>query len=341
MTATGADDAPASDALPPGPASASDAVPPGSAFASDAHSPRTRAALDAMTDAARALGLAADAPHVLHDVFSVVVHLAPSPVVARAPVVLPIGFGLADEAARQQRELDVAAWLDDRGLPVIRPSPLVPRAPVARAGLSISFWELADVDAAHEPDYAARVPLVASLHAALRPYDASLPFLSPVAMTVPSCLASLESSRDLIDAADLDRARREWDALAPLLTSRDAFARAFPHATVQPVHGDAPAYNMIATTAGLRYADFEDVTLAPPEWDLAFTGPDAIAAYDAAAARLGLRPTDPAVLSLMELARALQTVACLALVPQLPLLATGLAPFLAQWRAMPFAAGRA
>ncbi|MGY4955694.1 hypothetical protein [Streptomyces nigrescens] len=44
---------------------------------------------------------------VLHDLFSVVVHLAPSPVVARIPTVLPGYVSLDSQARRQQTELDV------------------------------------------------------------------------------------------------------------------------------------------------------------------------------------------------------------------------------------------
>ena len=80
---------------------------------------RTRRATKAAVDAARELGLRVDHPEVLHDLFSVVVHLAPEPVVARIPVVLTAGTGSDDQSARQQRELDVAAWLDKQGVPEV------------------------------------------------------------------------------------------------------------------------------------------------------------------------------------------------------------------------------
>jgi hypothetical protein len=52
----------------------------------------------------------------------------------------------------------------------------------------------------------------------------------------------------------------------------------------------------------------------------------------AAATQLGLRPLDQKLLSVMESARMLQLIACLALAPQLPVLADGLRPMLEQWR---------
>ncbi|WP_257451911.1 phosphotransferase [Archangium lipolyticum] len=300
---------------------------------------RTARAIAAATSAGRALGLDVTAPKVLHDVFSVVVHLAPSPVVVRVPVVLPPGLDGAPQTARQARELAAVSWLADRGLPVVRPSPLVPREPVRRDGFSMTFWELVEVDTSRQPDFVAEAALAADLHAALRDYPGELPFLSPIAATVPTCLALLEENPGLLAPADLERARSEWAILGPVLSSRESFARAFPGVGIQPIHGDAPSYNIIRTTSGVRYADFEDVNLGPVEWDLTFLGPDGTAVYDAAAARAGVRPLDPAVLRVMETARMLQVVACYALVPQLPMLAEGLAPSLQSWRTMPFAGG--
>jgi hypothetical protein len=82
---------------------------------------RTSAAVAAAVAAGRGLGLTVTDPTVLHDVFSVVVHLAPSPVVARIPTVLPRPDDLAALARRQQDELNVASRLDGRGIPVNTP----------------------------------------------------------------------------------------------------------------------------------------------------------------------------------------------------------------------------
>ncbi|OJT17201.1 aminoglycoside phosphotransferase [Archangium sp. Cb G35] len=299
---------------------------------------RKARAITAATSAGRALGLEVTDPKVLHDVFSVVVHLAPSPVVVRVPVVLPPGRDVASVAARQARELAVVSWLADRGLPIVRPSPLVPRAPVQRDGLSMTFWEFVEVDASRQPDFIAEAALAAGLHAALRDYPGELPFLSPMT-AVPTFLARLEENPGLIAPADLERARSEWAVLGPVLSSREGFAKAFPNAGIQPIHGDAPSYNILRTASGVRYADFEEVTLGPAEWDLAFLGPEGAAVYNEAAARTGVRPLDPAVLRVMETAGMLQMAACHALVPQLPMLAEGLAPALQRWRTMPFAGG--
>jgi Ser/Thr protein kinase RdoA (MazF antagonist) len=112
-------------------------------------------------------------------------------------------------------------------------------------------------------------------------------------------------------------------------------AAAFPGLAVQPIHGDAPTYNLIVTRDGALVSDFEHVTRAPVEWDLVFADEAARAAYDAAAAELGLRPLDERLLRVMESARMIQLVACLPMAPQLPGLLDGLRPAVEHWRAGP------
>ncbi|MGQ0716027.1 MAG: phosphotransferase family protein [Pseudonocardiales bacterium] len=238
---------------------------------SDELAARTDRAVAAAAGAGRDLGLTVTDPRVLYDVFSVVVHLLPAPVVVRVPAVLPRTVAADPDAqsAQQRCELAVAGWLADRGHPVVAPSPLVAREPVRRDGFSMTFWQFVE-----------QVP-------------------------------------------DADPC------------SRTAFEAAFPGADVQPIHGDAPYYNIIVTPEGKLCSDFEYVTLGPVERDLALADPQVQAAYDAAAVRLGLRPLDERLLRIMESAGMLQVVACLALVPQLPMLAEALRPLLELWRTTP------
>ncbi|MFG2227391.1 phosphotransferase family protein [Streptomyces sp. NPDC048644] len=301
---------------------------------------RASRARDAATAAGRALGLTVTDPTVLHDAFSVVVHLAPSPVVVRVPTVLPPYAGPGIQAARQRLELDVVQWLADQGTPVIPPSPLVPREPVQRDGFSMTFWQFTEQDTGTEPDYVHHSGLVADLHAALRDYPGDLPFLSAAEpQFTTEGLAALASRPDLIDPAALDRARREWEILEPVVRSRAAFEAAFPGIGLQPLHGDAPAVNIVTGPHGALYSDFELATLGPVEWDLAYLGPECEAAYNAAARRRGLRQLDDRVLRFVNAVGNCRVIACLTLAPELPLLVEALKPSVEQWRATPFDAG--
>ncbi len=298
---------------------------------------RTARAVAAAAAAGADLGLRIDEPRVLYDLFSVIVHLEPEPVVVRVPTVLPPSYIENPEVqTRQQRaELTVTGWLADRGHPVVAPSPLVPGQPVRRDGFSMTFWQFVEQIPDANPDMGRRMEQTAQLHAALRDYDEDLDFWAPFGTYIPEGLAELRQLPDLIPTADLERAQREWDVLAPVLTSRTAFESAFPGVEVQPIHGDAPYHNMISTPDGELWSDFELVTLGAVESDLAMVGPSAIAAYDAAAVSMGLRTTDERVLRITEAAARLAMIAALAMAPALPMLEWSVAPMVEQWRASP------
>ncbi|MBN9738024.1 MULTISPECIES: phosphotransferase [unclassified Pseudonocardia] len=301
---------------------------------------RTSAAVDAAVGAGRGLGLAVDGATVLHDLFSVVVRLDPAPVVVRVPVVLPDPADLGAVARRQRSELGVTAWLDAQGVPVIPPSPLVPREPVQRGGFSMTFWQFVEEERGGEPDYVANAESVPALHAAMRDYPEPLSFLSAAEpWFVTEALDRLGSRPDLLPAADLERARREWAVLEPAVGSRAVFEERFPGTGLQPIHGDCPPANVFAGVEGMRYADFELVTLGPVEWDMAALGPALEEAYDRGAHRAGVRTLDRDVLAFVNAVGMLRALTTLALVPQLPVLAEYLAPAVDQWRATPFAGG--
>ncbi|MFJ2766753.1 aminoglycoside phosphotransferase family protein [Streptomyces sp. NPDC087300] len=299
---------------------------------------RTAAAVDAAVVAGRGLGLTVAEPRVLHDVFSVAVHLAPAPVVARIPTVLPRPDDLATLACRQQDELDVTRWLADRGVPVMAPSPLVPHEPVQRDGFSMTFWPYVEEARDKEPDYVANAESVADLHVALRAYPGRLEFLSAADPDfIADSLTLLDQHPDLIGRAELDRARREWRLLEPLVRSRAAFEARFPAVDLQPIHGDSPPANIFHALDGDLYADFELVTLGPVEWDLAALGPEHEAAYNHGARRNGTRPLDEDALAFANALGMVRIIATLTLVPQLPELMEYLKPAVDHWQTTPFA----
>lgn len=296
---------------------------------------RTRRATRAAVDAGRDLGLRVEQATVLHDVFTVVVHLAPEPVVARIPVVLAASTDPHRQAARQQRELDVVAWLDGHGVPVVAPAPGLPRVPVRRDGFPMTFWELADVADDHEPYRGVEVSYSAELHGRLGGYPGDLPFLAPFNDGLPDMLADLPADRRrdaVLTPADIDRARTEFESLRRILRDRVAFRSAFPDVPVQAIQGDGPSHNVIRTKTGIKFSDFEDVSYGPVEWDLALLGADAVAEYNRAARARGLRTADPEVQRVMDCARRLQFVGCVTLVPQLPLLAGPMTAAVQEWR---------
>ena len=258
-------------------------------------------AVAAAAGVAREHGLRVEDPVVLHDVFSVRVHLRPAPVVARVPTWIS---RLRPAAGNVARELEVASFLVDSGAPVIAPSPELPAGPHHRDGFPISFWTFTPADPDRPPATAADcAALLPDLHAALRGYPGPLPALGAVAMDLPGWLARLDALDPpidtlidpLIDAADHARLLAAADRLRPLLD---------PDPGDQPLHGDAHAGNLVATRRGLVWNDFEEVCRGPAEWDWATIG-------DPAAVRD--RGPDPDRLVGYGQLRALQVALCLIL----------------------------
>lgn len=294
---------------------------------------RTAAARDAAVAAGRELGLEISEGKVLHELFSVVVHLAPSPVVARVPTVLPFTTTPDSQAAQQRQELAVVQWLHEQGVPVVPPSPLVPREPVHRDGFSITFWQYTEEDKSGEPDYLRYCELAADLHKALRGYPGELEFMASAEPGFVSAALERLGGLDVVAADDLARARREWAVLGPLLSDEAEFRKRFPQADLQPIHGDSPPANTFRGTAGLLFADFELVTYGPVEWDLGGLGPEYEAAYNRGAERNGLRTLDEDVLRFVNAVAALRVIAYLSCADQLPAMVEFMAPFLDRWRA--------
>jgi hypothetical protein len=244
---------------------------------------------------ARSHGLAVEEPTVLADLFSVMVHLRPAPVVARVPTWIsrlrtPVGDWLA-------REVAVTTFLAEQGAPVVTPSRELPPGPHRHDGHTISFWTYLRPDPDRVPTAADCSAMLVDLHAALRSYPGALPTLAPAVVDLPGWLAALDAevAGDILGADGVARLRAAAERLGRFLETADGAA--------QPLHGDAHPGNLIATRDGLVWIDFEEVCRGPIEWDLAtMLDPDAVAAYH--------RP-DPEVLARCTELRNLQVALCL------------------------------
>jgi hypothetical protein len=209
----------------------------------------------AAVTAAAGLGVTCTQPEVLHDGANVIVHLRPSPVVAK--VAASTTAIRADVAEWLQRELDVAAFLTRRGAPVLAPSPEMPATTYQADGQIMSFWRYLQPADAASPDEDAIGSMLRDLHAALGHYPGDLPVLAPL--------------RDI--PAFLDR-----PAMAVSARQAAALAAAYARLTAEldltcgtwhMLHGDAGSGNLMAAGPGWVWHDFEDACTGPIGWDLA------------------------------------------------------------------------
>jgi Ser/Thr protein kinase RdoA (MazF antagonist) len=274
----------------------------------------------AVTVAAR-FGLAAEEPAVLADGANIVVYLRPAPVVAK--VAASTTAVRSDVAGWLQRELDVSAFLDAEGAPVVPPSPEMPATTHRDDGHVMSFWRYlppADPARAPRPDEETIGSMLRDLHAALRRYPRTQAYLTPL-QDIPAFLARPQSQvpeeRKAALAAAYQRLTAELD----------------PAAGQQVLHGDAGAGNLMATDHGWLWHDFEDTCSGPVAWDLAAStasqyrdGPRVLAAYR--------DPIDAAQLAVCEQLRRLHLTVWYSLYAErLPELGARAAELLASWPA--------
>jgi Phosphotransferase enzyme family len=247
---------------------------------------RSRGAVAAALAVAGAHGLRVTEPTVLNDLFSVMVHLRPAPVVARVPTwTARLRTTVADWL---QREVGVTAFLSEQGAPVVAPSRELPPGPHRHDGFLVSFWTYLQPDPDRTATAADCSAMLVDLHAALRSYPGQLPTLASAVIDL-RWLEALDLAADVLSDADVARLHASAERLGPFLEAPGE---------VQPVHGDAHPGNLIATRDGLVWIDFEEVCRAPVEWDLATM-------MDAGAVAAHHRP-DPAVLARCTELRALQ-----------------------------------
>jgi Ser/Thr protein kinase RdoA (MazF antagonist) len=197
----------------------------------------THSAVDAAVSVARAHGLPCEDAVVLRDAWFVLVHLRPSPVVARVSSDA-LGAGSGDVA----RELSVARHAASRGAPVIPPSDLLDPGPHRHDGRTIAFWKL--VDDLGRVDAVAAGRGLRSIHDALVDFDGDLP--------------ALHEMRPLLDELP---ASDDTELLHELASA--------PLPVTQALHGDAHLSNCMQTTAGTLWHDFETSCRGPREYDLA------------------------------------------------------------------------
>lgn len=196
-------------------------------------------------------GLRVVEPRVVGHGSNRIIWLWPAPIVARVMTGTVVLHG--DPRAWLAREIDVGTFLADTGAPIVPPATGVNPGPHVSSGLWMSLWEHVEVVPAGASAGEAGRGL-RSLHDAMARYSGALPPRSAVLEEIDWLVAALAKHAGLAPLLE------ERDRLAPLLRQGDAVG--------QPLHGDASLFNLLSTSAGLRWNDFEDVCFGPPAWDI-------------------------------------------------------------------------
>ncbi|GGH27177.1 phosphotransferase [Paenibacillus segetis] len=204
---------------------------------------------------AKTIGLTEIKPVILSNGGNLIVHLAPYPIVARlANVILQEEADLAYK--RLCRELQATRHLQIKDVPVLLPTGLVDAGPYSVDGAWMTLWNYVPPTQLERPSPSEAVELVSRLTAAMVDFDGELPVLGVWERTSQSAKRLMKSSDQRIQA------------LLDLFHTVDKQMRLETN-LLFPCHGDAHARNLIPSSEGWIWTDFEDVSLMPAYWDLA------------------------------------------------------------------------
>jgi len=151
------------------------------------------------------------------------------------------------------RENAIAQHLTENGAPVIPLHPDLPPGPHEHLGCPINFWQFVTrVD--EEPDPCEIGRKLRQCHDIMRHFAEPLPKLAIITESL-----DILRDRELFPQATQQMLRDHLTHSIEVLSS-------YPH---QPLHGDAHMGNLMNTTLGLLWTDWEDTFSGPIEWDVA------------------------------------------------------------------------
>lgn len=215
-------------------------------------------ALAAARAVAREQGIPCEEAVVAHAGSNVMVHLAPSPVVAR---VMTGTVALHDDPeVWLSREVGVLEFLAPTGL-AIAPSPLVEPGPYEAGGLWMTLWARVEVVGPTEADDPVRLGRsLRELHDALSGFPGDLARFGDLQRDIERLRLQLRPSATL-GAEKIESLGERLETLGD-----SVFGLSLP---AQALHGDATLTNLLSTSDGPVWNDFEDTFRGPVEWDLA------------------------------------------------------------------------
>ena len=231
-------------------------------------------AMRAAEQVAQAHGITVSDAEVVADGSNLLVHLNPAPLLAR--VATTSALLRRPVSAWLGRDVSVAAFLHQQGMPVVPPSDLLPPGPHQYDGYTMSFWQWVEHDRDATIPTAEAGAMLRDLHETLRGYRSSesgaeLPLLE-IFNEITRWLKFLEGRRALSGGELIQLRETHW---------RLAETLRYGGRAIQPIHGDAHRKNLLKTAKGWLWTDFEDACGGPTAWDVAClvrTAPEGIEA---------------------------------------------------------------
>lgn len=154
------------------------------------------------------------------------------------------------------RENAIAAHLTRHGAPAVPLHPALPPGPHKHLGYTLNFWQFVHITA-EPPTNEAVGRTLQQCHAILSTFPDPLPRLAIVRESIDL----LQTLRDkaLLPSSTIEMLRAHLEEALQVLG----------HYPQQALHGDAHPGNLLNTTDGLLWTDWEDAFSGPVEWDVA------------------------------------------------------------------------
>jgi len=180
---------------------------------------------------------------------NVLVHLRPTPVVARVMTATAVLHD--DLESWLGREVAVGMFLGERGL-AVAPTRLLLPGPHQHDGLWMTFWDYVEHDSSISLSASELGHSLRRLHAALAEFPGELEPLLGIRDWLEGLLDEIEPAPELHSALH-ELTPRVFDSPQP----------------AQALHGDVGIGNLLRTDSGLLWNDLEDVCRGPVAWDVA------------------------------------------------------------------------
>ena len=201
-----------------------------------------------VTNVASRLGFSNVKPMVLRDAGNLIVHLCPFPIVARVAT-LSDGDDPNFWRTIWRDEIKVATHLMKQGIPVVPYLRIMPPGPYFVGGTWMTLWEYIEPAPIPKLSILEIVGMINELVTAMSDFQEPLP--------------ALGAWRNVGQAADFVSSIRDDDRIARLLAAYEDVNERIGSEALYPAHGDAHQGNLLASSTGWQWIDFEDVSLMP------------------------------------------------------------------------------
>ncbi|MBT5775621.1 MAG: phosphotransferase, partial [Dehalococcoidia bacterium] len=175
--------------------------------------------------------------------------------------------------------LEIARRFEEADSPVAVIEPRVEPLVYLRDGFAITFWKYYEPLPTDEITPAEYAQALERLHAGMRQLDVTAPHFTDRVDQAQSIVQDRSQSPELVNA-DRELLTNSLRSLRRAVVGRSA--------DEQLLHGEPHAGNLLNTTSGMRFIDFETCCYGPVEFDIAHT-PDEVGAHYTLADRLLLR----------------------------------------------------